>query len=162
MKKQIKALAKKYTLSESTVETLLNGLMQTGGNQVQFNIPELGGMGQWQNGMTMIGDMFNNFLKNQVNNLCFELAEIVKTTPVKQASNADNFTFKGSQNSTNYTYYAEKNLLVIEIKGKTKKYDTGSFVLSGVQQQQSEANQDLKFQTTAGKQVSLKDFKSIK
>lgn len=159
MKKEIKALAKKYGFSEASVETLLNGLQQSGGNQVQFNIQEFGGMGQWQNGMIMIGDMFNNYLKNQVNNLCFELVEIIKTSPPEKEKKVDNFTFRGSQNESTYTYYADKNLLEVSVKGKIKKYNTSGFQLSGAQQQQSNDSQDLKFQNQDGRTVSLKDFK---
>ena len=44
-------------------------------SQAQFNLPELGGMGQWsQGGMVMVGDMFNNALKARVDALCSELA----------------------------------------------------------------------------------------
>ena len=77
--KQIKEIASKYQVSEETVRTLLEGLKLSGGRQVQFNISELGGMGQWQGGMVMIGDMFNNSLKAKVNDLCHELAPLSQT-----------------------------------------------------------------------------------
>ena len=41
----------------------------------QFNHPDLGGMGQWsQGGMTQVGDMFNQTLKERVGALCSTLA----------------------------------------------------------------------------------------
>jgi hypothetical protein len=162
MKKQIKALAKKYGFSETTVETLFNGLAQTGGNQVQFNIGELGGMGQWQGGMVMIGDMFNNFLKNQVSNLCYELAELIRTAPAQDEKTVDSPTFKGSQNEMSYAYYATKNRLEITIDGKKSKYDTSGYSLVGAQQQQSNSKKGLSFQDQSGKNLTVKDFKKLK
>lgn len=167
MKKEIKNLAKKYGFSEQTVETLLQGLIQSGGNQVQFNISELGGMGQWQSSMVMIGDMFNNGLKNSVNNLCFELAELSRNVPAetkesKKSKAEDPITFKGSQNEDGYQYIASKNRLEILKNGKvTAKYDTTGFELTGAQQQQSNADKDFKFQDKSGKTLSLKDFKKL-
>jgi hypothetical protein len=162
MKKEIKSLAKKYGFSEQTVETLLNGLIQSGGNQVQFNIGELGGMGQWQGGMVMIGDMFNNYLKSQVSNLCYELVELIRNIPVKEEKKEEAFTFKGGQNEMTYTYFADKNRLEIKLDKKTEKYDTSGHYLVGAQQQQSNDTKDLKFQSQEGKTLTLKDFKKLK
>jgi hypothetical protein len=169
MKKQIKSLAKKHGFSEETVEVLLNGLVQSGGNQVQFNIAELGGMGQWQGGMVMIGDMFNNMLKNRVNNLCYELAELSRSLPeekskskVAKSSEEDKITFKGAQNEIGYQYFASKNRLEILNNGKVKaKYDTTGFELTGAQQQQNNSEKDFKFQDKSGKTLLLKDFKKL-
>jgi hypothetical protein len=48
----------------------------------QFSHPEFGGSGQWmQGGMTMIGDMFNNYLKGRVDNLCAELSRLISNQP---------------------------------------------------------------------------------
>ena len=48
----------------------------------QFTHPELGGSGQWmQGGMTMVGDMFNNALKAQVDGLCAELSRFLAQHP---------------------------------------------------------------------------------
>lgn len=170
MKKEIKSLAKKYGFSEQTIEILLQGLIQSGGNQVQFNLSELGGMGQWQSGMVMIGDMFNNGLKNSVNNLCFELAELSRNLPVEKSKaknnqkskQEDQITFKGSQNEEGYQYIASKNRLEILKNGKVKTiYDTTGFELTGAQQQQSNTDRDFKFQDKSGKTLSLKDFKKL-
>ncbi len=68
-------LAQSYGLSPDAVQAMMDAVSRGGGGQAQFNIPELGGMGQWQaGGMTMVGDMFNTGLKNTVNNLCSEIA----------------------------------------------------------------------------------------
>lgn len=46
-----------------------------GGTMAQFNHSEFGGAGQWMmGGMTMVSDLFNNALKNCVNNLCSDIA----------------------------------------------------------------------------------------
>jgi hypothetical protein len=48
----------------------------------QFNHPEFGGSGQWmRGGMTMVGDMFNNYLKGRVDSLCFDIATILANQP---------------------------------------------------------------------------------
>ncbi len=64
--KKIKEIASKYQVSEETVRTLLEGLKVSGGRQVQFNIRELGGMGQWQSGGMVSGaqQLQSNRLKN--------------------------------------------------------------------------------------------------
>ena len=62
------------------MQTLLAALAAGHGTAAQFSHPELGGMGQWsQGGMLMIGDMFNNALKYRVDQLCTELAGVVRS-----------------------------------------------------------------------------------
>ncbi|WP_300438114.1 SHOCT domain-containing protein [uncultured Mameliella sp.] len=68
-------LSQAYGLSPDAVLSMMDAVSRGGGMQAQFNVPELGGMGQWQSGgMTMVGDMFNTGLKNTVNNLCGEIS----------------------------------------------------------------------------------------
>ncbi|MEJ0095213.1 MAG: SHOCT domain-containing protein [Methylocella sp.] len=63
--------------------TLLRALALGHGSQAQFNHPDLGGMGQWsQGGMIMIGDMFNQGLKQRVDALCRELADILRNDAI--------------------------------------------------------------------------------
>jgi Short C-terminal domain len=70
--------ARRYGMSNDAVRVLLEALMASGGGMAQFNHPDLGGMGQWSSGgMIMIGDMFNNGLKNTIANLCGELSTVV-------------------------------------------------------------------------------------
>jgi hypothetical protein len=70
--------ARRYGMSTDAVRVLLEALVASGGGMAQFNHPDLGGMGQWSSGgMIMIGDMFNNGLKNTIANLCGELSNIV-------------------------------------------------------------------------------------
>ena len=54
------SVANRYGLSSNAIVDLTNALMVSNGTMAQFNIPELGGGGQWMlGGMTMVGDMFN-------------------------------------------------------------------------------------------------------
>lgn len=70
--------ARRYGLSQGAVRVLLEAVIAGGGGMAQFSHPELGGMGQWsRGGMIMIGDMFNNGLKNHVASLCDELSDAV-------------------------------------------------------------------------------------
>lgn len=69
-------IAARHGVSPGAVETLMIALVNGGGTQAQFSHPDLGGMGQWSlGGMTMVGDMFNNGLKAQVDSLCTELSQ---------------------------------------------------------------------------------------
>ncbi len=75
-------IANRHAVSAEAVLVLLEALMRGGGNQAQFNHPELGGMGQWsRGGMIMVGDMFNQGLKYRVDALCNELAALVHSQP---------------------------------------------------------------------------------
>jgi hypothetical protein len=70
--------ARRYGMSTDAVRVVLEALVASGGGMAQFNHPDLGGMGQWSSGgMIMIGDMFNNGLKNTIANLCGELSGVV-------------------------------------------------------------------------------------
>jgi hypothetical protein len=74
----ISEIAQRYNLSNDAVIHMLIAVSNGGGTMAQFNCPELGGGGQWmQGGMTMVGDMFNNGLKNTVDNLCSELSTLL-------------------------------------------------------------------------------------
>ena len=66
-------LSNKYNLSTDTIIYMIGSVNNGGGTMAQFSSPELGGSGQWmQGGMTMVGDMFNNGLKNTVDNFVGE------------------------------------------------------------------------------------------
>jgi hypothetical protein len=164
--KKIKELAAKYEVTEETIITLLEGLKLSHGTQVQFNISELGGMGQWQSGMVMVGDMFNYGLKDKVNRLCTELAGLIdllkdeKKESDKSSERRSLASFKGSQNGVHYAYFASENLLEIEEDGKITKYDTTGYSLGGVQQSQQGNEKKLSF-TYPGGTASVKDFKKL-
>lgn len=166
--KLIQDIAAKHNVSEQTVATLLDGLKASGGSQVQFNISELGGMGQWQPGMVMVGDMFNNSLKAKVQRLCEDIASAARSMPREQPTSftsgitgSGSATFKGSQNSSHYAYYASEKRLMIEHDGKRTFYDTTGYPLTGVQQSQSGHEKRLSF-TYPGGTVWLNDLKEVK
>ena len=78
----IKDLAQRYHFSPDAVFSLLQSVINGNGSMAQFNHPEFGGSGQWmKGGMIMLGDMFNNFLKNSVAGLCQELSNLVANQP---------------------------------------------------------------------------------
>jgi hypothetical protein len=75
-------IAKRHGVSLEAAAALLGALAQSNGSQVQFNHPDLGGMGQWSpGGMIMVGDMFNQGLKHRVDTLCNELAGLLRSQP---------------------------------------------------------------------------------
>src|SRR6056297_1521972 len=81
--------AQRHGLSEDTVRQMLAALAAGGGTQAQFDIPELGGMGQWsQGGMTMVGDMFNSGLQARVSSLCADLSGALRGDPLLSAPRA--------------------------------------------------------------------------
>ncbi|GAA4221467.1 hypothetical protein GGQ68_000159 [Sagittula marina] len=76
-------LAARHAVSGTTVEAMMVSVVNGGGTQAQFSIPELGGMGQWsRGGMTMVGDMFNTGLKARVSNLCEDIAQAAGQGPL--------------------------------------------------------------------------------
>jgi Short C-terminal domain len=76
-------VARRRGFSSDAVTRMLIAVSAGYGNQAQFNHPEFGGMGQWSSGgMIMIGDMFNNYLKDRVGSLCQELAGLIQGQPL--------------------------------------------------------------------------------
>lgn len=71
----VQDLARRYGVSTDAVTHMLIAVQNGNGSMAQFSHPEFGGSGQWMSGgMTMVSDLFNNHLKNLVNNLCSELS----------------------------------------------------------------------------------------
>ncbi|TLU90566.1 SHOCT domain-containing protein [Dyadobacter sediminis] len=161
----VEDIAAKYNLQAATVESLLNAVISGNGTMAQFNIPELGGSGQWmKGGMTMVGDMFNNSLRTTVDKLCSELSNLVSTKllfeetaemPEKKQQAGSGFsadsgsswpsifgspTSSGSQNDFRYAYFARVKRLVIEENGKRTIYDTKHHDITGISQQQGSVN----------------------
>ena len=78
----INDVAQRHGFSFDAVLSMLESVINGNGSMAQFSHPEFGGSGQWmQGGMTMIGDMFNNYLKGRVDNLCAELARLISNQP---------------------------------------------------------------------------------
>ena len=68
-------LAQRHGFSHDATEQMLIAVLNGNGQMAQFSHPEFGGSGQWmRGGMTMIGDMFNNYLKGRVDGLCEDIA----------------------------------------------------------------------------------------
>jgi hypothetical protein len=154
-KQKLTEIAAKYNLSIDTVEAMARAVVRGNGTMAQFNIPELGGQGQWmKGGMTMTSDMFNNALKVQVSSLCSDLAETLGSKVIfeERADETErnflstsvafwpavfgNPTSSGAQNNFKYAYFGPAKRLVILEDGKTKIYDTRHHQISGVSQQQ--------------------------
>ena len=75
-------IAQRHGFSVDAVLSMLDSVINGNGSLAQFSHPEFGGSGQWmQGGMTMIGDMFNGYLKGRVANLCDELSRLIKSQP---------------------------------------------------------------------------------
>jgi len=144
----VKGISTRYGLSYDAVVHMLIAVNHGGGSMAQFNCPELGGSGQWmRGGMTMVGDMFNNGLKNTVDNLCNELANLLSANqvfPVIPAGTPGSAQWwptdlgspfsSGAQNNIRYAVFP--NRLAVELNGQITIYDTLDHQISGVSQQQ--------------------------
>jgi hypothetical protein len=167
-------VAARHGVSPAAAETLLVALVAGGGSQAQFNVPELGGMGQWsRGGMVMVGDMFNTALKARVDALCSELAGLVGDSqafaPRSTQDNVKSSLFvtgsgggggwwpaglgtpasTGAQNDMRYAFFPEARRLAISVGGRVTVYDTGDHRLGGFSQQQS-GDQSLSFTSQHG------------
>lgn len=162
-------IAARHGVAPATVEQLLAALQRGGGTQAQFNLPELGGMGQWsRGGMLMIGDMFNNSLKAKVDALCNELSGLSGTPGLFRAAKADegavggwpaglgHASSTGAQNDMRYAVFPASRRLAVSRGGRVTVYDTGDHVIGGVAQAQS-GGQTLAFSSQLG-QVNLADL----
>lgn len=149
-------IANRYGISVNAITDLTQRLMSSNGTMAQFNIPELGGGGQWmQGGMTMVGDMFNYQLKATVDGLCVELSNLIhqgaiQYKPLPKIQNADGSTSpaghwwgnlgfpnsSGSQNGTSYAIFNTIRRLAIQQNGVVTVFDTLDNNIGGVGQQQ--------------------------
>jgi hypothetical protein len=78
----VQDIAQRHGFSFDAVQSMLHSVINGNGSMAQFSHYEFGGSGQWmQGGMTMIGDMFNNYLKGRVDNLCAELSRLIQAQP---------------------------------------------------------------------------------
>mgnify|MGYP000885607475 FL=1 len=94
-------IAQRHGFSTQAVESMLESVINGNGSMAQFNHPEFGGGGQWMSGgMTMIGDMFNGYLKGRVDNLCGELARLISNQPDLLRSGS--FQSQSQNGSTQY------------------------------------------------------------
>ena len=78
----INDIAQRHGFSVDATVTMLDAVINGNGSQAQFSHPEFSGSGQWmRGGMTMVSDMFNNYLKGRVDGLCSDLANVVASQP---------------------------------------------------------------------------------
>ncbi|MBS0243178.1 MAG: SHOCT domain-containing protein [Proteobacteria bacterium] len=111
-------VARRHGVSSDTVRLLLESIARGGGTQAQFNLMELGGMGQWsQGGMIMVGDMFNNGLKARVDQLCNELSGIWRSTTVYAAPVSSQSQSQGGGYSGQWTNTQGSSLYVPSATG---------------------------------------------
>ena len=178
-------IAARHDVSPDAAEQMLLAVAAGHGTQAQFNIQELGGMGQWsQGGMTMVGDMFNNGLKARVDALCRDLADLVRGDSTFQAPAASQSQSQGpggislfapapgdwpaelgapatagSQNDMRYAWFPQTRRLGIVSGGQMTIYDTGEHQIGGVSQAQS-GGQSLTFTSQFGT-VNLSDLRVV-
>jgi hypothetical protein len=99
----INNIAQRYNFSPDAVFSMLQSVINGNGSMAQFNHPEFGGSGQWmKGGMIMLGDMFNNGLKNSVGGLCQELANLIANQPGLIQSGSFQSQNQGAQQQSNY------------------------------------------------------------
>ena len=78
----INDIAQRHGFSVDATLSMLDSVINGNGSMAQFNHPEFAGSGQWmRGGMTMVSDMFNNYLKGRVDGLCSELSNLVANQP---------------------------------------------------------------------------------
>ena len=99
----INNLAQRYQFSPDAVFSMLQSVINGNGSMAQFNHPEFGGSGQWmRGGMIMLGDMFNNHLKNSVGGLCQELSDLIARQPGLIQSGSFQSQHQGAQQQSNF------------------------------------------------------------
>ena len=99
----IKNISQRYNFSPDAVFSMLQSVINGNGSMAQFNHPEFGGSGQWmRGGMIMLGDMFNNSLKNSVGGLCQELANLIANQPNLIQTGSFQSQNQGTQQQNNY------------------------------------------------------------
>lgn len=75
-------LASRHGFSVDAVTHMMFAVLNGNGSMAQFNHGEFGGSGQWmRGGMIMLGNMFDNYLKGRVDNLCSDLSNILANQP---------------------------------------------------------------------------------
>ncbi|MEI6067559.1 MAG: SHOCT domain-containing protein [Methylococcaceae bacterium] len=99
----INNIAQRYNFSPDAVFSMLLSVINGNGSMAQFNHREFGGSGQWmRGGMIMLGDMFNNGLKNSVSGLCQELANLIANQPDLIQTGSFQSQSQGNQQQNNF------------------------------------------------------------
>jgi hypothetical protein len=106
----INDIAQRYNFSPDAVFSMLQSVINGNGSMAQFNHPEFGGSGQWmRGGMIMLGDMFNNYLKNSVGGLCQELANLIANQPGLIQSGSFQSQSQGNGQQSNFSGNQQQN-----------------------------------------------------
>lgn len=93
-------IAQRHGFSYQAVLSMLESVINGNGSMAQFNHPEFSGSGQWmRGGMTMVSDMFNNYLKGRVDALCNELSNLIANQPDLLRSGSFQSQSQGGQGS---------------------------------------------------------------
>ena len=99
----INNIAQRYNFSPDAVFSMLLSVIKGNGSMAQFSHREFGGSGQWmKGGMIMLGDMFNNGLKNSVGGLCQELSNLIANQPGLIQSGSFQSQNQGTQEQSNF------------------------------------------------------------
>ena len=94
----IEEAAQRHGFSTDAVMSMLESVIRGNGSMAQFSHPEFGGSGQWMlGGMTMVSDMFNDYLKGRVHGLCSELSRLIASQPDMIRSGSFQSQSQGSQ-----------------------------------------------------------------
>ncbi|GAB6140371.1 SHOCT domain-containing protein [Methylosoma difficile] len=100
----INNIAQRYHFSFDAVCSMLQSVINGNGSMAQFSHPEFGGSGQWmRGGMIMLGDMFNNGLKNSVGGLCQELSNLIASQPNLIQTGSFQSQNQGSQQQAHFS-----------------------------------------------------------
>jgi hypothetical protein len=96
----IDGIARRHGFGVDAVMSMLDSVINGNGSMAQFNHPEFSGSGQWmRGGMTMVSDMFNNYLKGRVDGLCSELSNLIANQPDLMRSGSFQSQSQGGYNS---------------------------------------------------------------
>jgi hypothetical protein len=170
----------RHHVSESAVRACLEALRRGGGTMAQFSHPDFGGMAQWiRGGMTMVGDMFNDEMKQRLDALASDLSKRLleegkpEGTSAYATSHSSEYpgpgwwpadlgspATAGHQNDMRYAVFPIKQRLAIEDGGVLSIYDTGDHVISGASQQQGGGVGGLRFASQHGP-VRIQDFTKL-
>jgi len=140
----IALLSRQHGVPEPAVQALADAVHRGGGHMAQFDIPALGGRGQWMSGgLTMVGDLFNAELKHKVNRICQALAEAGAHDPYHPdheiawwPATYSHPAAVGGQNRLRYAYFPQDHALVVDNLGEVVVYDTTGQDLRGFSQAQ--------------------------
>lgn len=188
MAEDIEDIGRRHGFGADATRAVAEALRHGGSRMAQFNHPELGGMGQWTaGGMIMIGDMFNQGLKHRVDELCNELASLVRDQrsihgdpgrAQSQSQSGVSLFVEGSgspsrwwppelgepasvgaQNEMRYAYFPASRRIAIQQGGRVRVYNSGEHRLSGFSQQQG-GDRSLTFTSQLGV-VRLADLAEV-